>query len=131
MYSNEKIVFKQLIIDNLQWLGTSLAIIVAWFRREIKESFVRKSEEKKNDVDIQGINIENIARSVEVYKKIIDDIVPRYETQLKDYREQLKDYSLKLDEYRKELKERDREIISLHKEVNELRSRVLFLEKNK
>jgi hypothetical protein len=103
--------------------------MVGLFSKQLADKFRLVTERKKINADVQGINIENIAKSVDLYKRLIDDIVPRYESQLTDYRAQLKEYNIKIDEYRNELKERDQEIVILHKELSEVTSRVLYLEK--
>jgi len=130
MYINAQTAMKEFFIEHYQWILTSIAFVVAWFRKEITNTFKRKVEEDKTEANINSVNIENLSKSLEIYKNLFDDIVPRYEDQLGSYRIQLNRYHDQLEKYRKELKERDIEIVSLHKEINELRSRIIQIEKH-
>lgn len=106
----------------LQWVLTSTAIAIAWFKDTIFKQKDQDVSIEAKEAQIQSINIQNLAKTMDVYKAILDDIVPRYEQHLQDYKIQLKFYREQLEKYRVELKERDREIVILHKELNELKA---------
>lgn len=129
MYQSTGLAMKEFLMQNWQWIATSIGIAIAWFRKEIGLTSSRKQSKAANDADVSTVNLQNLSRALELYKGMIDDLVPRYEDQLAAYRVELNRYRDQLEQYRVELKERDREIVILHKEISNLNIRLREIEK--
>lgn len=129
MYQSTGLAMKEFLMQNWQWIATSIGIAIAWFRKEIGLTSSRKQSKAASDADVSTVNLQNLSRALELYKGMIDDLVPRYEDQLAAYRVELNRYRDQLEQYRVELKERDREIVILHKEISNLNIRLREIEK--
>lgn len=103
---------------------------IGTFRKELLSALTIKQKIKESEVGIESSNLDNLSKTMELYKKLIDDIIPRYEAELKEYKEELTYYRKALEKYRNQINERDREIVILHKEINDLKVEIVKL-KNK
>jgi peptidoglycan hydrolase CwlO-like protein len=128
MIPNKILLVGDFLTENWKWLLTAAGAVIAWFRNDIGKAFNRTIQKTESEASVEKINLENLSKAVNVYKELMDDIIPRYDKQIDLYKAQLEKYHKQVENYRQELKERDKEIVLLHKEVNLLSATVARLE---
>ena len=126
------------IKENWPTVLVALLGAIGTFRKELFSLiFIKQKRQesavnvKGSEVNIQSTNLDNLDKTIGLYKKIIDDIIPRYEAELKEYKEELTYYRKELEKYRLSVSQRDKEIVLLHKEINDLKVDIIKLKSRK
>jgi uncharacterized coiled-coil DUF342 family protein len=115
------------ITENWELVAAITAGAIGTFRKELQAVLTFKQQERQSNVTVESGNLDNLSKTMDLYRRLIDDIIPRYEAELKEYKEELKYYKGELEKYRGEIKERDKEIVSLHREINDLKVEIIKL----
>ena len=110
-------------IENWQILVGIIAGAIGWFKTTIFQSLNWQNTKAAGKASVYSTNIENLAKTLEIYKELLDDILSRYELELKEYKDELKYYRAELEKYRLIIKEREKTIVSLEKEISILKSK--------
>lgn len=126
MSANEKIfAIKMFLIENWDTVVVAIVGAIGTFRKELHSLITMRQSIKESEAGIESTSLDNLSKTMELYKKLIDDIIPRYEAELKEYKEELNYYKAQLEKYREDIRSRDKEIVSLHKEINDLKVEII------
>lgn len=98
---------KEIITEHWYAIGATIGMVLVWFKDNITKllSFNKNQQLKQENID--NVHLNNLEETFELYKKIIDDLVNRYEAKVVELKEEISDLKKRIKELEKFIENRE------------------------